>query len=418
MKKNNIILLSIITFSFIGCDNSDMDNNNDINNIKNDNNNVDTTIPENSVEQISITGQVIDGYISNGSVCLDLNHNNNCDAGEPNSFTNHLGKYTLNISNIKKELLKNVNIITYGGTDASSGKKFNGILKKHFNKSSKENNINPITTLISIKNNSMNDIELSKKEICDTLDIDKNFVNKDIIKNHNKDVYFKGIRLQKTFDLFLEMNNTVIDKHTYITLLKDFVNSELKGHRKSIKQLVKSIIGKNKNDVFSQSDIENILILINMILEIDINYNNIPEEDICFLQSKIDSKRDILINSFQELKNNQIPLDMDNILEQLNVIDNRLDNNVFRILEILDIAKTDKEKQFFFDNYSEIFNINLNCNSTVVDFEIGLEYLNMKEGDKNFFYSIINEKRSSASPKNSMYYKQVKIIPNMEEEIK
>ncbi|MDB5817179.1 MAG: hypothetical protein JWQ11_819, partial [Rhizobacter sp.] len=44
----------------------------------------------------SISGLVIDGILANATVCLDLNDNRACDAGEPTAITAADGKYTLN----------------------------------------------------------------------------------------------------------------------------------------------------------------------------------------------------------------------------------------------------------------------------------------------------------------------------------
>jgi len=43
----------------------------------------------------TLNGQVIDGYISGATVCLDVNSNNVCDAGEPTTTSGANGAYTL-----------------------------------------------------------------------------------------------------------------------------------------------------------------------------------------------------------------------------------------------------------------------------------------------------------------------------------
>ena len=44
---------------------------------------------------VTLAGAVIDGYISGATVCLDLNSNGACDAGEPSSTTGTNGRYSL-----------------------------------------------------------------------------------------------------------------------------------------------------------------------------------------------------------------------------------------------------------------------------------------------------------------------------------
>jgi len=44
-------------------------------------------------QSINLSGQVIDGYLENALVCLDINDNDSCDAGEPSQRTNSMGEY-------------------------------------------------------------------------------------------------------------------------------------------------------------------------------------------------------------------------------------------------------------------------------------------------------------------------------------
>jgi hypothetical protein len=55
----------------------------------------DDGTPAPVVEQVSITGVVIDGYIEAAQVCIDLNGNGRCDAGEGQARTDAVGAYTL-----------------------------------------------------------------------------------------------------------------------------------------------------------------------------------------------------------------------------------------------------------------------------------------------------------------------------------
>ncbi len=43
----------------------------------------------------TLSGKVIDGYIIGATVCLDVNSNNRCDAGEPTTTSTAGGAYTL-----------------------------------------------------------------------------------------------------------------------------------------------------------------------------------------------------------------------------------------------------------------------------------------------------------------------------------
>lgn len=46
----------------------------------------------------SLSGAVIDGYIRGAIVCVDINSNLQCDAGEPTGTTGAGGQYTINTS--------------------------------------------------------------------------------------------------------------------------------------------------------------------------------------------------------------------------------------------------------------------------------------------------------------------------------
>lgn len=55
---------------------------------------------------VQLTGKAIDGYLAGATVCLDLNANNRCDAGEPSAVTDNNGNFSLAADNaIGKKLL-------------------------------------------------------------------------------------------------------------------------------------------------------------------------------------------------------------------------------------------------------------------------------------------------------------------------
>lgn len=72
----------------------------------------------------TITGTAIDGLLSGSTVCLDINSNDSCDSGEPNTTTNSDGTYSLST-----EELGDYPILIFGGTDLATGNEFEGQLK-------------------------------------------------------------------------------------------------------------------------------------------------------------------------------------------------------------------------------------------------------------------------------------------------
>ena len=69
------------------------------------------------------TGTAIDGVLVGSTVCIDVNKNNVCDAGEPSAITDAKGKFTIASTSATGPLL------LIGGTDNSTGKAFTGSLK-------------------------------------------------------------------------------------------------------------------------------------------------------------------------------------------------------------------------------------------------------------------------------------------------
>ncbi len=76
-----------------------------------------------SATSASYSGTGIDGLIVGATVCIDVNQNNACDAGEPSALTDERGKFTIASTTATGPLL------LVGGTDLSTGAAFTGSLK-------------------------------------------------------------------------------------------------------------------------------------------------------------------------------------------------------------------------------------------------------------------------------------------------
>lgn len=93
----------------------------------------------------TISGRVIDGYIENALVCLDVNNNLRCDPGEPEGRTDSEGRYTLDYSGSIDGLV----VLAVVGTDAIDSDL--GPVQKAFNLFTPAESaevITPITTLV------------------------------------------------------------------------------------------------------------------------------------------------------------------------------------------------------------------------------------------------------------------------------
>jgi len=116
MKQNEykIIALSLGTALLLGmsgCGSSD------------DSDNSSSTSTTTTATSSSQSGVAIDGILMGSTVCIDVNVNNMCDAGEPSTITDNLGKFTIPATTAKGPLL------LVGGIDQSTGAAFTGSLK-------------------------------------------------------------------------------------------------------------------------------------------------------------------------------------------------------------------------------------------------------------------------------------------------
>lgn len=69
----------------------------------------------------TLSGAVIDGYIEGAKVCLDVNSNGACDAGEPTTITDSAGKYQLSPGSISTTGLNVIAEISDSAKDSDDG---------------------------------------------------------------------------------------------------------------------------------------------------------------------------------------------------------------------------------------------------------------------------------------------------------
>ena len=74
--------------------------------------------PDSKAEPIMFSGKVIDGYIEGANVCLDLNANQTCDAGEPSDTSKAGGGFSLDVSGITAAQLAKAHLLTTVPTSA------------------------------------------------------------------------------------------------------------------------------------------------------------------------------------------------------------------------------------------------------------------------------------------------------------
>ena len=104
----------------------------------------------NAVPTEMASGYVVDGYIRNAFVCLDIDNNNECDDDEPYSKSSGDGSYSLDVSDLTDAQKGGAQLITIGGTDNDSGYRFTSQLQAPLYTDASGNiHITPITTLLA-----------------------------------------------------------------------------------------------------------------------------------------------------------------------------------------------------------------------------------------------------------------------------
>lgn len=106
-----------------------------------------TTTPDSSS---SLTGKVMDGYLGNAKVCLDLNKNSACDTNEPSAITAADGSYTM--PGVTAEQITNYPVVSEAvGGQTTDTDLDGGVIPKSYSLSSPAGNgavVSPLTTLV------------------------------------------------------------------------------------------------------------------------------------------------------------------------------------------------------------------------------------------------------------------------------
>ncbi len=97
---------------------------------------------------VTLSGQVVDGYISDASVCLDLDFNGECSVSEPTTSTTSNGTFNFGSKTMHSGEL--ISYIASGGVDSATGKNFEGKLRAIQElTSSTPTYVTPLTDLIA-----------------------------------------------------------------------------------------------------------------------------------------------------------------------------------------------------------------------------------------------------------------------------
>ena len=82
---------------------------------------------------LQMSGAVVDGYIENATVCLDINNNSQCDVGEPSAKTDAQGRFNLALVLPQTFDFTTARILVTGGVDTDTNKPFETKLRAPLN---------------------------------------------------------------------------------------------------------------------------------------------------------------------------------------------------------------------------------------------------------------------------------------------
>ena len=152
-----------------------------------------------------INGKVADGYVKNAKVCADTNKNFKCDEGEPFTYSDENGNYSLLINNLKSIL------ISTGGIDTETKKEAVTMYSLPNYK-----NITPVTSLAVIWGEDK------------LLEVYPQLTKEDIQKDPEKDPLLKSI----VIEIISNLNSTDMKDYQLIKTQENDENDNLQTTQK------------------------------------------------------------------------------------------------------------------------------------------------------------------------------------------
>ena len=217
-------------------------------------------------ETRTLSGKVIDGYISGATVCIDENNNSTCDLNEPNEMTDANGSYTF--SNVSIGVYQ---IIATGGKDIVTGEDFNQTLlsiAEINDKNITDLMVTPVSTLVASEylNNPSAGVKTAKDKITTELNISSSvdILKYDFVDEENMTMFNKNQEILNSINILNVVKNEsnasfdVVGQIIQANLnLSDAINKITEDHNLSVAtaQLLESLnnSGTNSNDSTSEN---------------------------------------------------------------------------------------------------------------------------------------------------------------------
>jgi len=309
----SIVFSLIITLTFIGCESGSVDSS-----------------PK-EIVPITFSGVVVDGYIKDATVCLDLNLNAVCDSSEPTTKTSSTGVFNFNDINTTQGSY--ISVIASGGVDTSTLKYFTGEFKSILSVDSIDTYtyLTPLTDLVAtefLNSSPSNAILLNntKNLVSNAYTISPSYINKNPMAYDG--VYARSQEVQQTIGLFeavsIKAQNKILTSIEKKILQKDIKTA-----------LIKQIIHEGKLDVVKTATyLEKTLNITFTDYE-----KTYLDEQLRAIKLSIDEFRSTSNKTSADLKNYQIALEKsaDTIYSAITVMDG---NSTIPIVPIdIDIAQ-------------------------------------------------------------------------------
>jgi len=284
-------------------------------------------------EDNNISGVLVDGYISDATICIDLNANGICDSNDSITKSDTNGLFSINNLSLDPDTI--FSIIAYGGVDNATQKEFTGVLKTTIDSSKLESDItiSPITdiittTFLNSDNNTSLNLQNIKQIFSNSLDIDPEIVDKDPLKNKQlfiiaQEIEYTKYLLESLFIKNFDLNDS--NESIEINFLRDKIKLQILTQELKINQSIivlesefhLQIPENEKTFIIEQFDeLKRVLTdnTENMLLNIT-NLNN--------LQKSIENKHTDIIKKLLDSNNSDlidiVTIDTDDILLTKNI---------------------------------------------------------------------------------------------------
>lgn len=257
-----------------------------------------------TIQQTSISGKAIDGYLQDAIVCLDLDNDGYCQASsEPITTTLEDGSFRLAITQTQREHenFDEAMLLVFGGKDVDTGKDFKGKLLAP-NDGSAILNVSPITTIVAknVQKRLAENGELTREEIkekikearqkvAEALEIDEDEIGLDPVAKKlagDDKLIRKALQIQKSIEAQIiagnineeEANDKIEEIYEALADGLDDMQAGDLGIGKLFEKAAKK--EKFKNAFDGKSSDEMVLIAEKISESLDVAFDNIEDDDL------------------------------------------------------------------------------------------------------------------------------------------